>query len=406
MNDNTVTNGDVVTFTMQVRNTGNGPARNTVVADSLPAGTEFVSCTNGCSPSTPGTTQTEWNLGTVNPGATPTVTLTVKVLRTDICDICNSATVRTPDQHDNSPISSNQVCLNNTPGAHPEGAHANGSAYAALANAPLLGINNLRFPSRTIDSSQSGVGADSDADSVAIVAVPPPGGAILRANLLSAQSDSEVTAQPAQSVQRSTSEVLGVNLVNGLVRAEVVRANATTVATGSSSSYSATGSTFTNLVVNGIARANVAPNTPIKLPAALFGPGSYVALFEQTGTATRPGAFETSGGTYAADLTVNMIRVHITRLAPLNTPVDITVANAVAHSDFPQTVLCDLTPPFQSVSGHAFIASVDTTPSVIPTLLGYSDIPASGGHGHQEVASVNTSQPAERDPADDGGGVE
>jgi len=100
-----------------------------------------------------------------------------------------------------------------------------------------------------------------------------------------------------------------------------------------------------------------------------------------------------SGGTYAADLIVNMIHVHLTDALPLvpgDQTVDVIVANAVAHSDFPQTTVCDFAQN-QSVSGHAFIASEQTDPSALPVLFGYVDIPPTGGHGHQDLDAVNSS---------------
>jgi hypothetical protein len=88
-----------------------------------------------------------------------------------------------------------------------------------------------------------------------------------------------------------------------------------------------------------------------------------------------------------------MIRVHLTDALPLvpgNQTVDVIVADAVAHSDFPQTTVC-APASTQSVSGHAFIASEQTNPSLLPVLVGYVDIPPTGGHDHQDLDAVATS---------------
>src|SRR2546426_7068412 len=37
------------------------------------------------------------------------------------------------------------------------------------------------------------------------------------------------------------------------------------------------------------------------------------------------------------------------------------------------------------VSGHAFIASATTDPSLVPTMVGFVSIPATGGRDHQDL---------------------
>ncbi len=62
-------------YEITVRNTGDAPARDTVLTDALPAGTTFVSASNG------GQMQggsVVWNLGTIAPGDSRSVTLTLK----------------------------------------------------------------------------------------------------------------------------------------------------------------------------------------------------------------------------------------------------------------------------------------------------------------------------------------
>jgi uncharacterized repeat protein (TIGR01451 family) len=66
--------GRAATFEITVRNTGDGPARNTILTDPLPVGTEFVAAEGG---QLVGNNVT-WNLGTLAPQATRTVQLTVK----------------------------------------------------------------------------------------------------------------------------------------------------------------------------------------------------------------------------------------------------------------------------------------------------------------------------------------
>src|SRR3989475_12316441 len=81
---------------------------------------------------------------------------------------------------------------------NPAGANASGNALAASVRDTLLGINQT-LPAATpatctegVCSSQSGIGSTNNSNQVLNVAVPPPGGNILKANVLSASSTSTV----------------------------------------------------------------------------------------------------------------------------------------------------------------------------------------------------------------------
>src|SRR5439155_971222 len=84
---------------------------------------------------------------------------------------------------------------------------------------------------------------------------------------------------------------------------------------------------------------------------------------------------------------LNMIHVFVTDSLPLvagNQPVEVIVSNAVAETDFPQTELCAI-PPEQTVSGHGFVASAATDPSLVPTTVGFVSIPPNGGLDSQSL---------------------
>lgn len=80
--------GRDATYTITVRNSGNGVARNTVVEDPIPAGTTFRSATEGGAMAGGGV---KWNLGDLAPGASKSMTV---VLNSGTAsEIRNSATV-------------------------------------------------------------------------------------------------------------------------------------------------------------------------------------------------------------------------------------------------------------------------------------------------------------------------
>jgi hypothetical protein len=272
----------------------------------------------------------------------------------------------------------------------PDLANASGSAYGAQVDHPNLGID---LTLAAANSSQSGVGSSGDSDQVLAVDVPADG-SILQSEILTASSTSTVSAAPGEARQVSVAEVANLNLLNGLVKASAVRGVATATANGTSSSTSTTGSTMQGLEVNGVGYNDVAPNTRIDL-STVYGAGSEVLLYEVIASTSRPPASQLAEGTYAADLTVNMIRVHLAdalpdaTLFPGDQVLDVVVAQANGHTDFPQTPRCAA--PDQAVAGHAFVVSEQTDPAYLPTRLGFVSIPATGGHQHQDLDEVTIS---------------
>jgi hypothetical protein len=278
---------------------------------------------------------------------------------------------------------------------NPAGANASGNAFGAHIQDTLLALNQT-LPAATpatctqgVCSSQSGVGSTSNSNQVLSAAVPPPGGSVLSANVLSASSTSTVDPTTNTATDTGVAESAGVNVVSGLVTADAVRAVATARASGFNSSFSSAGSAFKNLVVNGAQMNNVSPNTTINLPVAQFGAGSFVKLFEEVGSSSQPPTGELSGGTFATDLTVNMIRVHITSLAPTGEAIDVVVSHAQAHAGFPQPTGCPALAG--TVSGDATIVNEQTNPSQLPAIVGFVSIPPQGGHDHQDLDQLSTS---------------
>jgi conserved repeat domain len=84
--------GENFTYTIKVKNEGEIDAINTIVSDDLPAEVEYVSASP--TPTTQIGNSLTWNLGTVAPSTTQTITVTVKAI-TAKDGVKNTATVTT-----------------------------------------------------------------------------------------------------------------------------------------------------------------------------------------------------------------------------------------------------------------------------------------------------------------------
>ena len=332
-----------ITYTIAYSNTGNSPSTNTTITDPVPGGTAFVSCTGGTSCGEQNGTVT-WNVGTVPAPGSGSVTLTVRVLDTAGCQICNVASISGSGESANS----NQVCVTNTPTPNPDEANASGSATGAHVEVGLLGLNET-LPENTsgdpndpsVSSSQHGVDSDNEENEFLGLDLSP----VLQASILRTTSSSQVTEEPAQARNTSVAETLAVKVLPGavplvpaVVEANVVRGVANATAAGDASSFSSTGSTFEGLKVMGQQINNVTPGLVVDLPDLLFGANSYVKLLDVQGDTSEPATPPLSGGTYEAHVTTTMIRVRADNVAGLG-KIDIIVSQASAAADFPRTQL-------------------------------------------------------------------
>jgi hypothetical protein len=124
----------------------------------------------------------------------------------------------------------------------------------------------------------------------------------------------------AGAVARTTSRVQNVNLLNGMITADAVKAvSKSSWSSASNDSSSGTpGSRFENLRVAGVDMPNdVAPNTRIDLPGI-----GYVVLYERA----------VSHGPRAASAAVTMIHLHVTHANDLGLSVGSELKIAVARS--------------------------------------------------------------------------
>lgn len=388
-------NGDqVLTYTLTWTNHGAAEALGAVLTDALPSGTGFVSCTGGCSIGGSPSTAT-WQVGSIAPrGGTSSVVLVVKVTNNELCTVPNQAKMR----FDNAAgISSNPVTDFVSPQPDPANARSSGDAVGlevkasgllTLVTGLLTAIIKDKVTAQFSHaaSSQAGLGGPAtDSDEVIGVKLPA-NGSILSAGVLTTTSNSSVSAAPAETRQTTTSEVAGVCLVPvaGICTVETgtVRAVASTTANGGYATASSTGSTIQSLKVLGLdTPVNLNQTTTIPLNAAVFGKNSYVAINERS---TSSGF---KNGKYVADASVTMIHVKITGVLLGLQAVEIKVAQATAHSEFPKTPLC-ANQPDRSVSGHAYAARLGTNVLVADLTQGYVQISPLGGSESEQVAGA------------------
>ena len=167
----------------------------------------------------------------------------------------------------------------------------------------LLGLTLLDDPDAI---STVAPGSPQDAPNSLTPTLSIPG--LISVGLLTQTSHSRVTTS-AEST--ATSQVAGVSLLNGAIRADVIRAQSHSTASVGNATHDSIGSNFANLVVNGVALSNVPPNTSINVKIGLLTVAKVV-LYEDTGSVTKSGGFTTVTDS------VNMIDV--TLLSPLGRP--------------------------------------------------------------------------------------
>jgi uncharacterized repeat protein (TIGR01451 family) len=401
--------GDTLEYQLVYEATGSGTVTGVSVTDPVPDHSTFLSCSQGCTTtgSTPGSTIT-WSLPDQNGPSSVTVTFQTQ-LDSAIPAGTSIRNVGTAFTHEEPPNQSNQVTVTigacPATGPNPDAANASGKANGAIINAPILGIKQTLSPT---SSTQHGLGVDSHNNNLANIKLPNDG-SVANVGLLTTTSTSEVSGSPPQADNLSTAQTASVKLLNNavtgpLVSADLVRASAEATADGASASTSSAGSEIKGLKIQGVAINTVTPNETINLVPQLLGLNvvtGYVKIDEEVPSISTPVAGQLSGGTYAANLTVNMIHVHLS-LQPLlgqSAVVDIIVSQATAHADFPQTPVCAGAHP-QAVSGHAFIASESTDPTLVSVLSGYVAIAPTGGSASQHLDAFDVSPLASGSAAD------
>ena len=163
-----------------------------------------------------------------------------------------------------------------------------GKAYGALVQGPS-GTQQSALAVLPAVVPTDGAMADGEADALSVP------GTITTEALTGNTSGSIGNAAAAQSV----ATVFNVNLLNGLITASSLTATVSSTSNGTRATSNALGSTFGDLVVNGVPMTSgdgaIAPNIRVNLPGV-----GYVVLNEQR---------LTGDGVRASGLTVDLIHV-------------------------------------------------------------------------------------------------
>lgn len=380
--------GSVITYSIVVTNpdaTSSAPATDVIVTDQIPAETSFQACSGASCSFNNGTVT--WMVGTVGVGQTVTLTLEV-VVGIDVgCQICNAATVTSPADPD-SPITSAAVCIGVLPQGDPSEATGSGEAFGL--DATILGMRPvlpapLTLPLAATGSTQTGPGADTNAGHVQDASVP----GIAAADTFATTSTSNVSATMRTSHDTSTATVTNLNLLDGAITADVVRAVVQTDASESSAGLNALGSTFKNLRINGEQVNDVTPNKRVALEGPDGSTIGYAVLFEQMPETITPAGLK--DGTYVANLTVNMIHAFVGVAHPLGEgpATEIIVAHASGHADFEQAERCS-EGAARSVGGHSFSMRALAGDGVEILKGSSGPIPANGGSDRQNDEDLDS----------------
>ena len=163
-----------------------------------------------------------------------------------------------------------------------------GQAYGALIQVPT-GTQQSALAVLPAVSAPDGAMTDNAADGMSV-----PG--MLTADALTGTTSGAIDAAAAA---QSVSTVFNVNLLNGLITASSLTATVSSTSSGAQATSNALGSTFGDLVVNGVritsGDGSIAPNTRVSLPGV-----GYVVLNEQ---------LPTGDGVRSSGLTVNLVHV-------------------------------------------------------------------------------------------------
>ncbi len=246
-----------------------------------------------------------------------------------------------------------------------------GQAYATFANAEAGPVATQLGRSAFQPCPCNGTGGKTLSNTVDSVATAD-NGRTLRANATLSTVFTEKTATSARV--KNTSKVTGLNALDGLVRADAIKAVANTSANATTMRSTPNGSEFVNLRIAGQPiRADVAANTRVNLDGI-----GYVLL---------KSVKKDGNGESLSKITVDMLTIVVTENNSFDLPVGSRIVVAHAVSGYSRTE------PNVIVGGQAYAATALTTTDAFKNRVGkaaFVVIGCEGTNGKTRTNNVNT----------------
>lgn len=255
-----------------------------------------------------------------------------------------------------------------------------GDAVALIVR--VDGEDILDSPYSRASAFQDGPGLGNS--SVAYQEVDIPG--LLTAKIMYSRVDLRVDRDPLRSQAWSQAEVVDLDILDGTITADVVKAWANGKTEVNLADTTTIDSDIVGLKVGTLTDFDVAPGVTIMVPddvaSATVGPASFVKTYVREDESRFPGNGTVS---YVADTTVTMLHVWLSNVPGFGS-VEIIVSRAHAHAETP-TPFCGLV---QSVKGAAYVARVrpDGDESKPGYLVGEQFIGVVGGEARQQLVGV------------------
>jgi hypothetical protein len=256
-------------------------------------------------------------------------------------------------------------------------ASARGDAVALIVR--IDGKDQLITPVSEIHLAQQGPGMNDTEDSLQTIEVPD----ILTAKLLSSRIDLKVDEDPLRSQAWSQAEVVDLDILNGTITADVVKAWANGEADTHHAFTRTTDSEIAGLRVNGdLVQVQSAPGAQVQLGPTLngvVGPGSFISTYVREDNSTMP---KPDDPVFRGNTTVTMLHVYLSQVVGIGS-VEVIVSKAHAHAEVP-TPFCGL---IQAVKSAAYVARSrtsidDSKPGIV---VGEQHVGVVGGRGHHQL---------------------
>lgn len=374
------TPGQQIDYDLRATNLGPEPGTaltNARLVDDLPDEVVFLSASAGGVYDASSHTVT-WDLGTLAPGESRTLTVTGRVL-VDVPSGTTATNVATLTADVIAPRTHSTSVLVTV-----EGASASGRAYGIRAD--LLG-GELLEPDPDV-----GPTPDTDVQNPdrLIQVDESVGDASVGADLLSVVESHSVDNTGAEDTAMATTAGISISVPGVELSTSSVVARSSSSATAFDAGSTRDGSKVQDLVVNGTIYGDVSEPITITVTDPLLGVMAEVFVLETTPSGAAAGETQPVDGFFVSGQEVNAIHVavHDNPATPVNEATDVIVAHAESRATFPSGLACGESIPW--VAGDAYLLD---TPKLEPpagaTQLGLVTLGSTGGDETSAVADTS-----------------